>query len=147
MTVKQFLYSVRDEQKEIEELNNRICELRMSFLPGAIRYDKDRVQTSPTDSVTERMTELGDYEKTLSDKVRELTEKRNRAQKLIDSLDDSIERQVLGMYFLSIGRPRMTDVASWMHFSVSSTYGHYKAALKHLEEKTGVNCSRFSDML
>lgn len=141
MTIKQFLYSVRDEQKEIEELNNRICELRMSFLPGAIRYDKDRVQTSPSDSVTERMAELGDYEKTLSDKVRELTDKRNRAQKLIDSLDSSIERQVLGMYFLSIGRPRMTDVAKWMQFSVSRTYDLYKMALKHLEEKIGVNRS------
>lgn len=141
MTIKQFLYSVRDEQKEIEELNNRICELRMSFLPGAIRYDKDRVQTSPSDSVTERMAELGDYEKTLSDKVRELTDKRNRAQKMIDSLGDSKERQVLGLYFLSIGRPRMTDVAKWMQFSVSRTYDLYKMALKHLEEKIGVNRS------
>lgn len=30
MTAKQFLYSVRDEQKEIEEIGDRIYELEMS---------------------------------------------------------------------------------------------------------------------
>lgn len=54
MTVKQYLYSVRDEQKEIEELNERIYEMRMSLLPGAMRYDVDRVQVSPTDTTADR---------------------------------------------------------------------------------------------
>lgn len=49
MNVKQFLYSFRDEQTEIDELNDRIYELEMSLLPSGIRYDQEKVQTSPSD--------------------------------------------------------------------------------------------------
>lgn len=133
MTVKQYLYSVRDEQKEIEELDDRIRELRMSLLPGAIRYDKDKVQSSPEDALSRRTAEVVDYEQELADRMRMLTLKRQKAQEMIDTLEDSRERQALGLYFLSIGRPSMTKVAEKMGYTQRQTFRFYVSGLEHLQ--------------
>ena len=80
MTVKQFLYSVRDEQKEIEELTDRIYEMRMSLLPSGIRYDTDKVQTSPEDKLSECEAKIADYSTMLGQKKEALIQRRHRAQ-------------------------------------------------------------------
>ena len=133
MTVKQYLYSVRDEQKEIEELNERIYELRMSLLPGAMRYDTDKVQVSPKDT-TDRMTEIADYVTSLENKMETLAVKRRNAQKLIWMLEDSRERQVLDSYFLSVKRPAMRNVAAMINYSLPQTVRIYDSGIKHLEK-------------
>ena len=133
MTAKQFLYSVRDEQKEIEELNERIYEMRMSLLPGAMRYDTDKVQVSPTDTTTDRMAEIAEYMGELKRKQSALTDKRLKAQRLINHLADSRERQVLDIYFLSVKRPGMKDVAVMLNYSQRQAYRFYVSALEHLE--------------
>ena len=133
MTVKQYLYSVRDEQKEIEELNERIYEMRLSLLPGAMRYDVDRVQVSPTDTTTDRMAEIAEYMGELKRKQSALTDKRLKAQRLINHLTDSRERQVLDIYFLSVKRPGMKDVAVMLNYSQRQAYRFYVSALEHLE--------------
>lgn len=133
MTVKQYLYSVRDEQKEIEELNERIYEMRLSLLPGAVRYDTDKVQVSPTDTTTDRMAEIAEYMGELKRKQSALTDKRLKAQRLINHLTDSRERQVLDIYFLSVKRPGMKDVAVMLNYSQRQAYRFYVSALEHLE--------------
>lgn len=133
MTIKQFLYSVRDEQKEIEELGERIYEIQTSFLPAAIRYDRDKVQTSPSDTISDRMAELADYEELLKSKIRKLTAKRQRAQLMVDRIPDSKERQVLDLYFLSSTRPKMPDVADRIGYSREQTYRYYSAGLEWLK--------------
>ena len=133
MTVKQYLYSVRDEQKEIEELNERIYEMRMSLLPGAMRYDTDKVQVSPKDT-TDRMAEIADYVTSLENKMETLAVKRRNAQKLIWMLEDSRERQVLDSYFLSVKRPAMRNVAAMINYSLPQTVRIYDSGIKHLEK-------------
>ena len=133
MTAKQFLYSVRDEQKEIEEIGDRIYELEMSLLPGAMRYDVDRVQMSPTDTTADRMAEIAEYMGELKRKQSALTDKRLKAQRLINHLTDSRERQVLDIYFLSVKRPGMKDVAVMLNYSQRQAYRFYVSALEHLE--------------
>ncbi len=134
MTAKQFLYSVRDEQKEIEELNERIYEMRMSLLPGAMRYDVDRVQVSPTDTTTDRMAEIADYVTALEHKMETLATKRRNAQKLIWMLEDSRERQVLDSYFLSVKRPAMRNVAAMINYSLPQTVRIYTSGIERLEK-------------
>lgn len=133
MTVKQYLYSVRDEQKEIEELNERIYEMRMSLFPGAMRYDTDKVQVSPKDT-TDRMAEIADYVTSLENKMETLAVKRRNAQKLIWMLEDSRERQVLDSYFLSVKRPAMRNVAVMINYSLPQTVRIYDSGIKHLEK-------------
>jgi hypothetical protein len=135
MNVKQFLYSIRDEYKEIEELKMRIEELGTSLLPQGIRYDKDRVQTSPTDMTTDRMSELGDYEAMLQRKLVRLNRRRMIAQIKINVLTDSRQRQILDLYFLSDRRYKMADVAALVGYSEEQTYRLYHRALKNMTVK------------
>lgn len=136
MGVKRFLYAVRDEQKEIAELQERIADLRASLLPSAIRYDKDAVQTSTSDVITDKMIKIAEYDALLEKKIAGLYARRARAQKLIDLLPDSLERQVLSIYFLSDGRPTMEQVAGKLNYSFPHTYRVYKSALEHLRYRS-----------
>ena len=146
MTVKQFLYSVRDEQKEIEELTDRIYEMRMSLLPAGIRYDTDKVQTSPADKLSECEAKIADYSTMLGQKRETLIQRRQQAQEMIDLLEDSRERQVLDIYFLSVKRPNMREVAVIINYSVQQTFRIYSTAISHLE-KMRVNESGICDMM
>lgn len=132
MTVKQFLYSVRDEQKEIEELTDRIYEMQMSLLPSGIRYDTDKVQTSPEDKLSECEAKIADYSMLLGQKREALIQRRHRAQEMIDLLEDSRERQVLDIYFLSVKRLSMEDVSAMIGYSRKQTFRIYKSALQNL---------------
>lgn len=132
MGVKRFLYAVRDEQKEIAELQERIADLRASLLPSAIRYDKDAVQTSTSDVITDKMIKIAEYDALLEKKIAGLYTRRAKAQKLIDLLPDSLERQVLSIYFLSDGRPTMEQVAGKLNYSVQHTFRIYASGLDHL---------------
>lgn len=132
MTVKQFLYSVRDEQKEIEELTDRIYEMRMSLLPSGIRYDTDKVQTSPEDKLSECEAKIADYSMLLGQKKEALIQRRQQAQGMIDLLEDSRERQVLDIYFLSVKRLSMEDVSAMIGYSRKQTFRIYKSALQNL---------------
>ena len=58
----EYLGQVRGLNRRIERLDEQILELRYSLLPGAIRYDKDRVATSPKDNVTETFARIYDLE-------------------------------------------------------------------------------------
>lgn len=146
MTVKQFLYSVRDEQKEIEELTDRIYEMRMFLLPSGIRYDTDKVQTSPDDKLSEYEAKIADYSMLLGQKKEALIQRRQQAQGMIDLLEDSRERQVLDIYFLSVKRPNMREVAAIINYSVQQTFRIYSTALSNLE-KMRVNESGICDMM
>lgn len=135
MNVKRFLYSVRDEQNEIADLEERIADLRASLLPSAIRYDKDAVQTSTSDVITDKMIKIAEYDALLEKKIAGLYARRAKAQKLIDLLPDSLERQVLSIYFLSDGRPTMEQVAGKLNYSVQHTFRTYASGLDHLRER------------
>jgi len=134
-SVKRYLYAVRDELGEIEELQTRINDMRTALLPSAIRYDRDKVQTSPADTVTDRMAAIAEYSNLLEQKINKLYRRRAAAQQLIDKLPDSLERQVLSMYFLSNSRPTMETVAEKVGYTVRQTYRVYASALEHLREK------------
>lgn len=134
MNVKLFLYSVRDEQNEIADLEERIADLRASLLPSAIRYDKDAVQTSTSDVITDKMIKIAEYDALLEKKINKLYRRRAAAQRLIDSLPDSLERQVLSMYFLSNSRPTMESVAEKINYAMRQTYRIYTSGLEHLQK-------------
>lgn len=131
--VKTFLYSVRNELKEIRQIEERIREMDAALLPAAIRYDRDRVQTSPRDLLPEIAAKRDGYERILEKKLVSLYTKRAAAQSLIDTLEKAEERIVLSLFFLSDTRPSMKQVAERIGYSEAQTYRYYKSAFEHLE--------------
>lgn len=135
MNTKRFLYSVRSEAMEIHELETRIGETRRKAegIKGTT-YDKPRVQKSPEGTMENTIANVLEYEEKLRNKINHLALRRKKAQELIETLEDSRERQVLEIFFLSDSRMRMIDVADEVGYSERRAYDIYRAALSHLPE-------------
>lgn len=77
MNVEELFRNIRDIKNEIGVLEKKEQYQRLSMLPGAIRYDKDKVQSSPEDPMlkfAERISEIEElkrvrYEKLLAQNV------------------------------------------------------------------------------
>lgn len=133
MNAKQFLRSVRDELSEIRSLQRRIeqAEAEAEGLSG-IRYDKPRVQSSAGNTMPDRVANIIKYKDQLQQKLDALYLKRQKAQAMIDRLDDPIQRQILELYYLSDDRPKMEEVAKQVNYSHSGFYDKYQSALREL---------------
>lgn len=130
---KRYLYSIRDEQGEIDILKDRIYQLEMSLYPTGIAYDKDKVQTTLKDRFSDTMVDMVDYEKQLQDKLTLLTNRRKRAQSCIDKIDSSIERQILEFYFLSGKKVKFAEIGPRIGYSKTQASLYYKLALSDFE--------------
>ena len=61
MRAKKYLYQIREEKKEIDELRERIMSVEASMYPSGIRYDLEKVQKIQSNGAAERLTALIDY--------------------------------------------------------------------------------------
>lgn len=134
MDAKQYLQNVRGIWDEIHQCEEKITNLELSLLPAGIRYDKDKVQTSPTDPLSGRMAEIADLQRDIDDKISGLLSRQRQAQRFVDVLEDSLERQVLSLYYLGAPPMRMAEVARVVHYSRDYTYKVFERALGHLNE-------------
>ena len=103
-----FLMQIRRKEIIIRRKETQRDELRACLLPGAIRYDRDRVQSTPTD------------------KMADVTVR-------VDELDREIE-QLTEFY---IARAPMTEVADAINYSVRRAYHFRKMGVTHLGEVLG----------
>ena len=129
---KALLYQVRDEQKEINIIREQIAQAELSLLPSAIRYDTDRVQSTPEDPMLLMAIKIERYETQLRKRQAKLYDKRQKAERIISRLKDSKQRQILTLYFLDPRRLTMQQVADTVSYSVQHTYRIYKAAMRSL---------------
>ena len=134
MSIKGELYKIRNTQKEINELKQRIDEEYYSLLPSGIRYDLDKVQTSPEDRLPEVMGRIDEHTRVMCDRLERLLVRKQWAEHLINKLEDTRQRQVLDLYFLSVERMTMEQVAKKMGYSVQQVYRLYAAGLEILEK-------------
>ena len=61
--VYEFLNAPRHTLLQIQDLSAKIEALEDSLLPSGIRYDADKVQTSPKDPVPEIMAKIDDLDR------------------------------------------------------------------------------------
>ena len=139
MKVKEFFRQVRSEQKERKMLEEMISRRRMQLLPQAIRYDKDNVQTSPTDAFSESMAWIADQMTKLEKLNNRLEARRSQAYEAVSALIKSEERQVMILYYLETtpegGLRTWEDVADKMGYSVQSIYNIHGRALEKIERQ------------
>lgn len=133
MSVKGELYRIRNTQKEINELKQRIDEEYYSLLPQAIRYDLDKAQTSPQDRMPDVMGRIDEHTRIMCDRLSHLLVRKQWAEHLINKLEDTRQRQVLDLYFLSVERMTMKKIADKMGYSEQQTFRYYSEGLKNLE--------------
>ena len=136
MKVKEFFRQIRAEQKERKMLEEAISRRQMQLLPQAIRYDKEHVQTSPTDTISEAMAQIADHMTKLEELSGRLESRRSQAYEAVSALDRSEERQVMILYYLEMtpegGLRTWENVADKMGYSVQHIHRIHGEALRSI---------------
>lgn len=115
-----YLLQIRNAGKEIREILDNIDFLRYKASgAGAIRYDKDHVQTSPEDMVCEAIAEAIDLEQMLSRRIKRLQDMREHAEQVIEFWNNNNAR-FIEIYYLNHGS--MADVSSRIGCSSRHAY-------------------------
>ena len=119
-----FLRLIKDEDKTIRDMRLKVEYLKYKAEGcGAIRYDKDIVQTSPEDILSSSMAEAVDLEQRIQDYKKMIINKRIRANKIMHSWEDTeglLLAYVLIVYYMENGS--MRDVARKLDRSERQAY-------------------------
>ena len=131
--VYQLLYTPRQIDQQIGQINAKIRSLRDSLMLSGVRYDTDRVQSSPSDRMSAVIAEID----ALEHKRDELIDSRIHAvdaiEKAVNGLEDDGEKTVLYMQY--IGCESMDEIAEEMHYSRRSAYRLRAQALRSLDRQ------------
>ncbi|MGI6721079.1 MAG: hypothetical protein ACOX4I_00760 [Anaerovoracaceae bacterium] len=132
MHAEEFLTRPREINKEIRRQEAIADEIRNSLEPQAIRYDRDKVQTSPVDPVPNMIARLDEK----LTEIERLKECRYCAMLEIDRvlslLDDQDERTVLTHWYLMDECEE--DVLEAAMCSMRTMYRIKQRGLQHVEE-------------
>ena len=132
---KIFLKSIRNETLELKELQERHAWLWGEILPKGMRPKEIQVMTSiEPDKLGDNRAAAVDLEKEIEEMMHQLVMKHLRAEKYINQLEDSRQRLVLELYYLSIDRRTWSDVAKTMGYSESVIYDIHGDALVKLDK-------------
>lgn len=115
-----FLNSARVLHWRWLRLKSKHDELESCLLPSAIRYDKDRVQTSPQDSFGKIMAEINVLEKEMNKVQIEKAKRLKEIDQAISELTSDEERTALTMRF--INRKPVSEIAEAMGYAETTIY-------------------------
>ena len=96
MGSKEFLNKIRYIDMMINCKLEQVAELRSMLLPGAIRYDKDKVQTSNNaDSISDTVSKIMELEEKINTDIDELVELKSVARENIEQMENDVEKVIL----------------------------------------------------
>lgn len=121
-----YLMRIRKTEYAIKRKQLRCEELRSCLLPGAIRYDLDKVQTSPRDKIPEIMAKVDELEHQIEVLMQEKAMLIIEIGEAIEQLPDDNEKTVLTEFY--IGRVSMEKVAALINYSPRRAYKRKKYA-------------------
>ena len=127
---------VRSIDRTIWRLTIRRDELQSCLLPGAVRYDVDKVQSSPKDKLADIAAAVVDIDRTISELQRAKADAILQLSERIEKLDDEREKVILTAYF--IGRKSMTEISDKLGYSVKHVYRLRKMGLQKVANNENV---------
>mgnify|MGYP001072532071 CR=1 FL=1 len=133
-----FLMQIRRKGIIIRRKETQRDELRACLLPGAtgaIRYDRDRVQSTPTDKMADVIARVDELDREIEQLRREKATLVIEISDAIEKLEDDNEKTVLTKFY--IARAPMTEVADAINYSVRRAYHFRKMGVTHLGEVLG----------
>lgn len=134
MNVKPFLRNVRKLNLEIKAKKRQREGLYSLVTGSAIRYDLDRVQSSPTgDKIDRVLSEVADLDKMITGKIKELANTQKQATIMIESLDKAEYRAIMTDYYINCYA--WDDVADMNGYSTSHIKKMHGYALQELKDK------------
>jgi DNA-directed RNA polymerase specialized sigma subunit len=124
--VYEFLNGPKFTAEQIQAKKRKRTERLLAMVPGAIRYDTPRVQSSPSDRMSEIMGEVDELDQEIED-LRELL--RQRRQEVADLSRRELDEQACRVIILRyIDGLQWRDVAAAVHKSESTVFRIHKDA-------------------
>lgn len=130
-----FLMQIRRKEIIIRRKETQRDELRACLLPGAVRYDRDKVQSTPTDKMSDVMARVDELDREIEQLRREKATLVIEISDAIEKLEDDNEKTVLTVFY--IARAPMTQAADAINYSVRRAYDFRKRGVTHLGEVLG----------
>ena len=123
-----FFGKPRAYDNKIKRIESTIEGLRSCLLPGGIRYDKDRVQTTPSDKMTEIVCRITDLEKELEEEQQNRANAVMEIDKALMKLPEGPYRTILAESY--IGRISNYKIAEGMGITVRHYFRMRKKAVE-----------------
>lgn len=130
-----FLMQIRRKEIIIRRKETQRDELRACLLPGAVRYDRDKVQSTPTDKMSDVMARVDELDREIEQLRCEKATLVIEISDAIEKLEDDNEKTVLTEFY--IARAPMTQAADAINYSVRRAYDLRKRGVIHLGEVLG----------
>lgn len=128
-----FLNSARVLHWRWLRLKAKHDELESCLLPAGIRYDKDRVQTSPEDTISKIVAEISELEKKMNAVQIAKRERIEEIDKALHELPSEEARTALTMRF--INRIPVTEIAFQMGYAEPTIYKFMNQGAEHIIQK------------
>lgn len=141
MDVKDLFKNISDIKREIVLLEEQEDRLRQSMLPGAIRYDKDNVISSPQDPMSKYAERISDTEERIRKRLDILQKYESLAQTILDKMPTSKYRMLLSLKYIE--EQSWKYIADYMGYGIQhiKQYMHNKALeeAQEIYEKMKIN--------
>ena len=95
MSAKDFLNRIRHIDIMIDCKCEQIASLRELLTGGAIRYDKDKVQSSVSDTMSDTISKIIELEEKVNADIDLLVDYKTQARELIEQLPSDVEKVIL----------------------------------------------------
>ena len=116
-----YLSSIRNIEKRLNNKRLDLDALRYKASgAGAIRYDKDRVQTTPEDFIVKAMNDIIRIEKQIEKEEREAEKKKGKAYSIVRKMDQAEQRIIIEWYYFN--GLSMIDAATRMNIAERTAY-------------------------
>lgn len=135
-TISEDLYNILKKPREIKYrlcyINSQIRNLEECLLPSGIRYDKDNVQSSPSDKLSEIVAEISILEQEHTKLEADLLKAGDRIKALCTTLTD-IEGTVIMMRFIALQKFEQIAIAT--NYTKGGIWDVYGRAIDKLEKE------------
>lgn len=125
------LLRLKEIDRQLERKVMQAEALKASLLPRAIRYDGDKVQTSPRDYVLEVMAKIDELNAEINALSAKKTEYILQAIAEVERIPGELEKEILTAYYIKGERVR--HIARRMHYSREGIYKILQRGIDKLE--------------
>ena len=124
-----YLSSIRNIEKQLKNKRLELDALRYKASgAGTIRYDKDRVQTTPEDFMVKVMDDIIRIDKQIEKEERDAEKKKGRAYSIVRKMDQEEHRIIIEWYYFN--GLSMIDAATRMNIAERTAYNLRNDALE-----------------
>lgn len=134
------LYDILTRPKRLREdigaLDAKIDACLAGLLPGSIRYDLPKVQTSPREKFPEVMAKVDELMDTREDKAKKLFKSIEEISTLANAIDDNTQKAVIIMHY--VGGMTLNEIGDKLGYTKGGIWHIHNKGIKFLEEVTNV---------